>query len=176
MTTAAFILLALATARAQISSGGLYNPSNNSNNSQPNLLTQPTLSPGTLFLFNLESKFASDVAAGGGNAFASWFAEDGITLANGKAPVVGRQAIAAQAVWSAKDYQLTWTPQGGQLSGDMGFTFGHYEGRSKDAQGYPVVTTGRYFTVWKKQSNGDWKVELDASQDGPDDCCTLKNP
>ena len=60
-------------------------------------------------------------------------------------------------------------------SGDMGFTWGQYEGDSKDAEGNPVKKTGRYMTVWKKQPDGSWKVELDASNDGPpEDCCRLK--
>lgn len=171
-----------AAAAQDVTSSGVlnnYDPLGKPTQEQPNLLTEPTLTPGTAFLYSLEAKFAADVATGGGKAFATWFAEDGIVLSNGKAPVVGQKAIAATAVWDAKVYQLTWTPQGGRLSeqGDMGFTFGHYEGRSRDAQGNAVVIQGRYLTVWKKQANGEWKVELDASQDEPkDNCCSLKEP
>jgi ketosteroid isomerase-like protein len=44
--------------------------------------------------------------------------------------------------------------------------------------GKPVVTTGRYITIWKKQPNGEWKVAMDASADEPAaaDCCTVKHP
>lgn len=141
-------------------------------------LSDPTLSPGVAFLFQLEAKFAQDTAKGGGKAFASWFADDGIALANGKAPVRGRAAIAARATWDPKDYQLTWTPQGGQMSpsGDMGFTWGHYEGRAKDHSGNTITTSGRYMTIWKKQPDGSWKVALDSSSDEPPaagDCCKL---
>ncbi|HEX3436511.1 MAG TPA: nuclear transport factor 2 family protein [Pseudacidobacterium sp.] len=141
-------------------------------------LTDPTLSPGTAFLFQLEAQFAKDTVKGGGKAFASWFAEDGVTLGNGKAPVRGRIAIAAEATWAPEAYQLTWTPQGGQMSptGDMGFTWGHYEGRAKDSNGNAVTTSGRYMTIWKKQPDGSWKVALDSSSDEPPnagDCCKL---
>ena len=73
-----------------------------------------------------------------------------------QARVLGRTAIAAQAQWDPKTYQLTWIPQGAQMgpSNDMGFTWGHYEGRSKDKNGEPVVIAGRYFTVWKKLPDG----------------------
>src|SRR5271154_4440596 len=64
-----------------------------------NPLTQPTLTPGMIHLMELETRFAASVATGGGKAFASWFAEDAVTLANGHAPVIGREAIAAQAQW-----------------------------------------------------------------------------
>ena len=143
-----------------------------------NPLTNPSLSPGIQFLYQLEAKFAADTAQGGGKAFASWFADDAVTLSNGKPPVVGRAAIAAAATWTPQQYQLNWTPEGARLSpgGDMGFTWGHYEGVSKDREGGAVKTTGRYMTVWKKQPDGSWKVALDASNEAPPaegDCCRL---
>jgi ketosteroid isomerase-like protein len=143
-----------------------------------NPLADPSVSPSNSFLYSLEAKFAKATAEGGGKGFSSFFADDAVTLANGEAPVIGRAAIAQHAVWSAKDYQLTWTPQGARMSpgGDMGFTWGHYEGHSKDKNGNPIVTAGRYFTVWKKQPDGEWKVELDASNNEPansGDCCRL---
>ncbi|MDW5266263.1 MULTISPECIES: DUF4440 domain-containing protein [Acidobacteriaceae] len=142
---------------------------------------EPTLSPGVLLLLELDGKFQQAVAAGGGKAFASWFADDAVTLNNGRPAVMGRAAIAAQAQWDPKTYQLTWTPQGAQMgpSSDMGFTWGHYEGHSKDKNGQPVVISGRYFTVWKKVADGSWKVAMDASADEPaaaGECCTLPKP
>jgi ketosteroid isomerase-like protein len=147
----------------------------------PNPLTQPTLTPGVLILLELEGRFAKAVAAGGGKAFADWFADDAVTLNNGRPAVLGRAFIAAQAVWDPKAYQLTWVPQGARMgpSNDMGFTWGHYEGHATDKNGQPVVTSGRYFTVWKKVAGGAWKVALDASADEPADsgeCCTLPKP
>lgn len=146
-----------------------------------NPLTQPTLTPGQLTLLELEGRFAQDVATGGGKAFAKWFADDAVTLNNGLPAVLGRGNIAAEAQWDPKQYQLTWVPQGAQMgpSNDMGFTWGHYEGRATDKSGQPIVKTGRYMTVWKKLPNGDWKVALDASADEPPnagECCTLPKP
>ena len=144
-------------------------------------LTQPTLTPGVLLLMELEGRFSKDVAAGGGKVFSTWFADDAVTLNNGRPAVLGRAGIAAQAQWNAKDYQLTWTPQGAQMgpSNDMGFTWGHYEGHSKDRNGNPVVISGRYFTVWKKLPDGTWKVAMDASANEPPEageCCVLPKP
>jgi ketosteroid isomerase-like protein len=129
----------------------------------------------------LEGRFAKDVATLGGKAFGTWFADDAVTLNNGRPAVLGRAGIAAQAQWDPKDYQLTWTPQGAQMgpSNDMGFTWGHYEGRSKDRNGNPVIISGRYFTVWKKTPDGNWKVAMDASADEPPaagECCALPKP
>ena len=144
-------------------------------------LVQPTLTPGVLLLMELEGRFAKAVEAGGGKAFASWFADDAVTLNNGKPAVLGLAAITADAKWDPKTYQLSWVPQGAQMgpSNDMGFTWGHYEGHFKDKNGEPVVTSGRYLTVWKKLPNGSWKVAMDASADEPPasgECCVLPKP
>jgi ketosteroid isomerase-like protein len=145
---------------------------------QGSSLSDPSQAPGAAFLFDLEAKFCKATVEGGGSAFASFFADDAVTLANGKAPVIGRSAIAAEAKWSPKEYQLTWKPDGARMSsaGDMGFTWGHYEGRLIDQNGSEIATSGRYFTVWKRQPDGTWKVELDASNVEPahsGDCCRL---
>jgi ketosteroid isomerase-like protein len=149
-------------------------------------LTQPTFTPGILLLLELETKFAASVAAGGGKAFSSWFADDAVSLANGKSPVMGRIAIAAQAQWDPKEYQLTWVAQGAQMgpSNNMGFTWGHYEAAFKDQHGQTVTLTGRYMTVWKKGTDtsgpgGGWQVAMESSADEPPDagsCCTLPRP
>lgn len=145
-----------------------------------NPLMDPTAKPGKVLLFDLDAKFARDVRERGGAAFADWFAEDGVALNNGQAPLIGLVAIAKSANWDPKVYQLTWTPTDAQMgpSGDMGYTWGHFEGQSKDAAGNPVTTSGRYITVWRRQANGTWKVALDAGANEPaaaGDCCKLPN-
>ncbi len=144
----------------------------------PNPLTDSTMKPGKMLLFDLEARFAKDVLEKGGAAFADWFAGDGVALNNGQAPLIGKVAIAKSANWSPRDYQLTWTPTDAMMgpSGDMGYTWGHYEGRSKDSNGNPVLTGGRYITMWRKQADGSWKVVLDAGANDPPaagDCCKL---
>lgn len=148
--------------------------------SGPNPLMDPTAKPGKVLLFDLEARFAKDTKERGGAGFASWFAEDGVALGNGQPPVIGRVAIEKSANWTPQSYQLTWTPTDGQMgpSGDMGYTWGHFEGRSKDANGNPVLTSGRYMTIWRKQADGSWKVVLDAGANEPaaaGDCCKLPN-
>lgn len=144
-------------------------------------LTQPTLSPGVLRLMQLDADFSRSTLAGGGKAFSGWFADNGLALNNGKQPLLGKARIAADATWDPAQYQLQWQPTGGDMgpSGDMGYTWGHYDGHTKDRNGNDVVTGGRYITVWKRMPDGAWKVALDASADEPPaagDCCALKKP
>jgi ketosteroid isomerase-like protein len=147
--------------------------------STPNPLSDTTVNPGKMILFDLEARFAKDVLDRGGAAFGDWFADDGVALGNGAVPLIGKVAIAKNASWSAKDYQLTWTPTDAVMgpSGDMGYTWGHFEGHSKDANGNPVATSGRYMTIWRRQPDGKWKVVLDAGANEPagaGDCCKVQ--
>lgn len=146
-----------------------------------NPLTQPALSQGERQLMQLDIDFSKAVAKGGGKAFAGWFADDAFALNNGKPPVIGKVRIAADATWDPHQYQLTWEPTGAQMgpSGDMGFTYGHYNGHAIDKNGNAIDTNGRYITVWKRLPTGTWKVALDASADEPPaagDCCKLSSP
>jgi len=163
--------LGAGAARAQLPEPGMTQQA-------PNPLTDATAKPGKILLYDLEARFAKDVLERGGAGFADWFAEDGVALGNGAAPLVGKVAIAKGANWSPKDYELTWTPTDAMMgpSGDMGYTWGHFEGRSKDANGNPVLTSGRYITMWRRQADGNWKVVLDAGANEPPaagDCCKL---
>jgi ketosteroid isomerase-like protein len=46
-------------------------------------------------------------------------------------------------------------------SGDIGYTQGPYELAFNDANGNRVKDQGKYLAVWKKQSDGTWKVVAD---------------
>jgi ketosteroid isomerase-like protein len=170
---AIFGLLLTAAAHAQLQLPTTSAPA--SNNSA---LTDPTFHADTQTLLDADKQFAAEVLQGGGSVFASWFADDAVTLNNKKSAVQGKSAIAAQTNWKPADYQLTWSPDGARLGphGEMGITWGHYEGRSRDNQGNPLVTSGRYLTVWEKDTSGRWKVLADASNEGPpesDSCCSI---
>ena len=174
----ALLATALALSTAGMLRAQLTFPQSNAQQETPNPLVDSTVKPGKMLLFDLEAHFAKDVASKGGAGFAEWFADDGAALGNGKAPVVGKVAIERSATWTPEQYQLTWTPTDAAMSpqGDMGYTWGHFEGRGKDANGNPVLTSGRYITVWRKQPDSTWKVVLDAgANDAPaaGDCCKL---
>ena len=174
-----FMLVAGMAGAGSVAGGSqLTFPAGNTDQATPNPLTDTTVKPGKVLLFSLEAKFAKDVAERGGAGFVSWFAEDGVLLGNGAAPLVGKVAIAKTANWLAKDYQLTWTPTEAVMgpSGDIGYTWSHYEGRSKDANGNPVLTSGRFITIWRREPDGSWKVALDAGANdaaAAGDCCKL---
>ena len=126
------------------------------------------LSPGVLELLKLEGQFSAAVSEGGGRAFSSWFADDGVTLNNGQPAVLGRSAITSIANWDPATYKLSWYAEGAQMgpSNDSGFTWGHYDATTVGKDGKSTTSTGRYITFWKKV-HGEWKVALDASANEP---------
>src|ERR1039458_6218649 len=84
-----FILIAgLAAAGSNAAWAQLLEPGTQSQT--PNPLADSTVKPGKMILYDLEARFAKDVAERGGAAFSSWFADDGVALGNGAAPLVGK--------------------------------------------------------------------------------------
>ncbi len=170
------VLLLSCWLSAAASEGQMLTPGDGAPVANP--LGDTAMKPGKALLMELDARFARATLAGGGKAFVGWLAEDAVSLANGKAAVEGREAIAKQATWTPEQYQLTWTPTDAVLSqaGDMGYSWGHYEGRGRDAAGNPIMTSGRYVNLWRLEPDGSWKVILNSSNEEPvgaGDCCRL---
>jgi len=84
----------------------------------------------------------------------------------------GREAVSkAWAPLFAKDAptRLTWAPTKAEslVAGDVGYTVGTWERRTKDAQGKAVVRTGQYLTVWRKEKDGIWRAAFDTGSTAP---------
>src|SRR2546426_10798537 len=111
-----------------------------------------------LAIVEAERAFARGAAAKGTrDAFLEFLADDGIIFQPG--PVNGKQ------FWQARTPRkglLSWEPifADVSLAGDMGYTTGPYEFRPNGAGDKPTAF-GQYFTIWKKQTDGSWKVALD---------------
>jgi ketosteroid isomerase-like protein len=93
-----------------------------------------------------------------------------VEVPNGAPIIQGKVNIAkTMGFLDDKNNQLTWTPVGADISasGDLGYTYGTYEFRSRDKDGKPVVDHGKYTSIWKKQKDGSWKVVLDMGNGSP---------
>jgi len=82
------------------------------------------------------------------------------------APIAtGKKAIAKliSAGFALQDYKLAWHPDkaGVARSGELGYTSGKYKVSFKDASGKTNSESGKYLMVWKKQTDGAWKVLFD---------------
>jgi ketosteroid isomerase-like protein len=103
--------------------------------------------------------------------FVSFFAPDGSVYPPGMPITTGTAAIRDMfaKMSSAPGFSLTWTPAKADVSanGDLGYTAGTYDMTMGSA-----AEKGKYVTVWKKQSDGQWKVtddifNADAAPRGP---------
>jgi ketosteroid isomerase-like protein len=115
-------------------------------------------------LRQLEGEFMKATAEHGSVGYMSYYADDSVELPNGAPIIQGKVNIAkTMGFLDEKNNQLTWTPMGADISasGDLGYTFGTFEFRSKDKDGNLVVDHGKYTSIWKKQKDGNWKVVLD---------------
>ncbi len=118
--------------------------------------------PASAVLMEADRAFAADVAAGGADAWAAWFAEDGAMMQEGAGEIRGRTAIReAVAYLDQPGVTLTWEPSRAEIaaSGDLGWTTGTWESRTEvDA---PPASRGRYVSIWRRQPDGSWKVVMD---------------
>jgi ketosteroid isomerase-like protein len=104
-----------------------------------------------------ERAFAADAAARTTReAFIAALADDAIMFA--PAPVPGK------ALWQGRapnGNRLEWAPALAEIaaSGDLGYTAGPW--RFTPEKGDKPVAHGWFFTIWKKQADGAWKVLVD---------------
>jgi ketosteroid isomerase-like protein len=113
-------------------------------------------------LKRMEAEFMHAAAARGSQGYMSYYAEDSVEVPNGADFLIGKGAIAkTMGFLDDQNNSLTWTPIGADVSGDLGYTYGSFEFRSRDASGKTTINHGKYTSIWKRQSDGSWKVVLD---------------
>ncbi|HEX8476054.1 MAG TPA: nuclear transport factor 2 family protein [Pyrinomonadaceae bacterium] len=112
-------------------------------------------------LITLEREFASAAQKRGMlSAFLVYASNDARLHRNGMLPLTERNSI--RSYLSGKNISATWQPLKADVSrsADLGYTYGSYE--AKDANAQPsAVERGYYVHVWKRQTDGRWKVVLD---------------
>ena len=97
--------------------------------------------------------------------FMSAVANDGVILAP-NAPIADNPDAIKNLMnvfFNLPGYALTWQTAKVEVagSGDLAYSRGVYQLNMNDAQGKPMTEKGKYLTIWKKQSDGSWKVAVD---------------
>lgn len=121
---------------------------------------------------SVDERFANETGARGATGWASFFAEDGRMMTNNGPIIVGREQIqkAMAQSFARPGFALQWQPTSADVSrsGDLGYTTGGFQVMQHGPDGKPTVATrGKYVTVWKKQSDGSWKVVVDIGNADP---------
>ncbi len=109
-------------------------------------------------------------SAGDTDEFLSYFAEDAYFMPY-EAPLVRGEAI--RTTWeylvSIPGFAVEWTATDASVaeSGELGYTIGAFE-LTTGQDDAAMLTVGKYVTVWSKQADGSWKVQVDSfNTDGP---------
>ncbi|GEM_PF-431995 len=124
---------------------------------EPETPTAAAIEP-TTAIIAAERAFAADGAITGWvEAFERWSEPDAIVLGDGPTPA--KQFLANIDPANRGDTSLHWAPEfaGASAAGDFGFTTGPFNGDG--------AAFGYYFTVWRKQANGDWRWIYDGGVD-----------
>ena len=114
-------------------------------------------------LINRDREFSKSSAASGVvTAYDSYLATDARVYRDNQFPVTGKQAardLLSEHAATLQTTILTWQPTKADVSstGDLGYTFGVAESKSKGSDKTEIST---YVRIWKKQA-GAWKVVLD---------------
>jgi uncharacterized protein (TIGR02246 family) len=97
--------------------------------------------------------------------FLSYYAEEASVLAPNSPIATGKEAIrgALAPLFDNPGFSLSWKVTKVEISrgADLGYSIGTYEMGLKDVEGTQQTDRGKYATVWKKQSDGSWKVVVD---------------
>lgn len=96
-------------------------------------------------------------------AFVEFFADEAVNFDPDPGPA--RERLRKQPNAFPKDLRMVWEPRMGDVagSGDLGYLTGPVE---STRPGQPV-RHGTYFSVWKKQANGEYRVILDIGSSFP---------
>lgn len=116
-------------------------------------------------LMQLDIEFCEAVSKAGAEAWGKHFMQDGIMVTKSGDNIIGEPAVysAMKPFFQQKGSSLTWSPENGGISdaGDLGYTYGKYIRQVRNEDGEKVISTGRYLTIWRKQANNTYQIELD---------------
>lgn len=116
-------------------------------------------------LRNADAEWSRVTAAKSADGFAAAVIEGGVVLIPNGPALVGKTAIRkwASDLMSNPSYALSWKTVTVDIAekADLGITSGTFELRFADGAGKVMQDTGKYVTVWRKQSDGKWKVTKD---------------
>lgn len=113
-----------------------------------------------------EAAWLKDTALKDPVKFASYYADDALVLSPNQPVVAGRNKIQAGLTTLMADPNFALTFQSSRVEaakgGDFVYTIGAYARTVSDPKTkQPVTDKGNYLTIWKKQSDGTWKVVTD---------------
>ncbi len=123
-------------------------------------------------LLQADEAFDAARAERGLEGFASFIAGDVTTIRPNQPIVRGKESFLAgwKEAYGVPGLSVRWKPEVARISDDgtLGFTLGSYHATQTDNGVTKSVGTGKYATIWRRQSDGSWKVVFDTGvKDAP---------
>jgi ketosteroid isomerase-like protein len=120
----------------------------------------------------LEAEFMQAVAEHGLDGWVAAFSDSAVVFRVDQPILRGRAVIRSGManIFSDTTVRVVWQPTGGAIaaSNDLGYTFGYYRWTHRDAAGsVALLDEGKYFTVWRREADGVWRVTFDTGSSGP---------
>ena len=111
-----------------------------------------------------DTRWSKTAAAGDLEGTVAYYAEDASLLPPNAPIASGKPAI--HAMWAGllgPGTSISWQANRVEVarSSDLAYIEGTYQLSMKDPQGNPVNDKGKFVEVWKKQTDGKWKVVAD---------------
>jgi uncharacterized protein (TIGR02246 family) len=111
-----------------------------------------------------DAQWAKTAGANDLEGTVAYYTDDASMLSPNAPIATGKQAI--RAAWASllnPDVTVSWqvTKAEAARSGDLAYVVGVYQITPKNPKGQPMADTGKLVEVWKKQSDGKWKVVED---------------
>ncbi len=116
-------------------------------------------------LIEMEHTFCKAAGKDGAAGWARFFSESGVMLNKSGKPIQGPKTIenAIEPLFQLPELKFVWEPMSADVSDDgtLGYTYGNYERTYLDEDGEMVEEKGMYMTIWKRQSDGQWRIAAD---------------
>ena len=95
----------------------------------------------------------------------SFWTDDAVVIAPGLPSIVGKAALREYVEGSMHipGFRITWTSDDVALSpdGQLAYMFSRNAVTMNAPDGTPVTTEGRAVTIWRRESDGEWRCAVD---------------
>lgn len=121
----------------------------------------------TAALLKRDAEFAAEASQGRDvEKIVSYWSEDAVVAPPGQPPIVGREALRkyVQDSYRIPGFNITWEATADpEFSPDlrMAYMWARNTVSLKDPDGNLVVMHGRALTIWRRDTDGEWRCAVD---------------
>ena len=93
----------------------------------------------------------------------SYWADDAVVMAAGQPVLTGKAEIKKmiEANFNNPSFRISWSPKTADIEGNMGYLIEDTKVTTDDSLGKPITQRFKTVTIWKKQTDGQWKNVVD---------------